>query len=362
MNKVKKGCILPFVQMEITPTGDVLPCCSAYNHNYSFGNIYKDSIDEIWHGSRAKTFRENIRNNDYSLCDLSLCMTRKDGILPSKETDLPLPKYVKLSHDSECNIACNMCRHSIRMHDRERLDSLNRLIEPVFLPALQNASVVYTSGAGDPFASRHMRKLIKMASSKYHNLKFDLQSNGQMCNKTMLSNLGIEERINSIQISVHAFTEQTYNIIIPPTHTTGKYCGGFNKLKKNLLYISELHQKKLIREFNTIFVIQECNIYEIYDFAAWMIGIGAKPMFWTVRNHANTPINAEWDKNHILNPEHKKYAALLNELEKTLKSFGDGVIIQPQLLEIMAKPEAASSIDAGKSFLKRLLSGLPGFN
>jgi len=37
--------------MVINPDGTVMPCCAVYDPKYNFGNILRDSLEEVWNNS-----------------------------------------------------------------------------------------------------------------------------------------------------------------------------------------------------------------------------------------------------------------------------------------------------------------------
>lgn len=51
------GCV-------ITTCGDVLPCCYDKSGKYALGNILSDSLQSIYHGSRADAFRQMVLHHD----------------------------------------------------------------------------------------------------------------------------------------------------------------------------------------------------------------------------------------------------------------------------------------------------------
>jgi radical SAM protein with 4Fe4S-binding SPASM domain len=52
------SCEQPFERAIIRGNGDVLPCCSPFAVKMPLGNIHKNSLEEIWHGKRAKELRK----------------------------------------------------------------------------------------------------------------------------------------------------------------------------------------------------------------------------------------------------------------------------------------------------------------
>jgi len=58
-----KECPMPYQRLFIRNDGDVLPCCSSYGYEIPVGNIYENSIHEIWNSSRMKKMRTNINGS-----------------------------------------------------------------------------------------------------------------------------------------------------------------------------------------------------------------------------------------------------------------------------------------------------------
>ena len=276
-------CLLPFQEIEITQNGDVYTCCPNWNNNYSIGNIYKNDFKDVWNSEKVIELRKRILKNDYSLCNKNVCplITNKNfgtrWEIHSKPKMKTFPKIIKFSYDQECNIVCKICRKEIIKNNKKDLDLLNSKIETFFLPLLKNAEVLYISGLGDPFGSRHSRLLIKKAQEKYPKLKFDIQTNGLLCNEKNLKNLNIApENIECIRISVHATTVDTYAKIVKNGE---KY---FPIIKQNLHYLGDL-RKTYGFDFFIHFVVTADNYKEIPLFIKFAEKINAEPRFWEFR-------------------------------------------------------------------------------
>ena len=154
------SCKFPFSFIEVFSNGDVYPCCPEYCYYYCLGNIFEQSLEEIWYGSKATALRKRLLSDDHTVCNAMQCFRETmDFLLP--EDDIvwdekpPLPIAVKLSHDKECNCSCITCRDMPIRSSQQELDELNRKIETHFLPLLRNAKVVSLSGAGDPLFSAY---------------------------------------------------------------------------------------------------------------------------------------------------------------------------------------------------------------
>jgi MoaA/NifB/PqqE/SkfB family radical SAM enzyme len=65
------GCLLPFSQLIIRPTGEVSLCCQDALGKYTLGNAAKMSLEEIWYGPGAGQVRREL--NEKGRSALSLC-------------------------------------------------------------------------------------------------------------------------------------------------------------------------------------------------------------------------------------------------------------------------------------------------
>jgi len=55
-------CPQPFFRAFIRNNGDVLPCCSAYAMKMVIGNIYEDTLYNIWNGEKMKEVRRRVND------------------------------------------------------------------------------------------------------------------------------------------------------------------------------------------------------------------------------------------------------------------------------------------------------------
>jgi radical SAM protein with 4Fe4S-binding SPASM domain len=67
ITKRRRACHNIFNSCVITWDGEVLPCCYDKNAHHSFGNIYCNSLAEIWKGDRRKTFIQKILTRQQSI-------------------------------------------------------------------------------------------------------------------------------------------------------------------------------------------------------------------------------------------------------------------------------------------------------
>ena len=58
------NCYDPYRRVSIQNNGNVFPCCSTYGNEIIIGNIYKNSIYEIWNNEKIKNIRKKIKDNE----------------------------------------------------------------------------------------------------------------------------------------------------------------------------------------------------------------------------------------------------------------------------------------------------------
>ncbi len=278
------SCIAPFFYIEVFGNGEVFTCCPAYI-KLSIGNIFNSDIEEIWNGETAQKIRRMMLRGDYSCCNVTLCDGRSNPAL--RELDfvdasaelkpvMPLPKIVKFCHDEECNIRCITCRRELKVNSKAQTYALNQNIEEYYLPLLRNAEKACMNGAGEVLASRHGRALIKAIAENYPHIKFDIHTNGVVCNQATLEALGIMDRLSVLEFSLHSTTRETYEQV----------CLGsdFEKVQANLRWAAELKQRGKVDDLLLLFVVHSRNYHEMATFAEMAAELDVKAYFWNCRN------------------------------------------------------------------------------
>jgi len=60
-----KVCKYPWQSLYVNHSGDVSVCCAAW---LPIGNLFRESIEDIWNNKNAQRMRKKIAGGDYSLC------------------------------------------------------------------------------------------------------------------------------------------------------------------------------------------------------------------------------------------------------------------------------------------------------
>jgi len=79
--QVKKYCFQASTDLIIDWKGNVLLCCNDYFSEYSFGNLKKESILDIWNKEEYKEIKKELRKGNFILEICKFCAGRNQGKL-----------------------------------------------------------------------------------------------------------------------------------------------------------------------------------------------------------------------------------------------------------------------------------------
>jgi len=321
-------CMAPFTEVEISEDGNVNCCCSTYTDGYFFGNIFRQSFDEIWNGPRAKKFRQSIIDGKYNYCNREICnFGRLD---PTKETpslNAPYPRFVTIAYDKTCNLMCTTCRDHLIREARYSKEELNENIEKYYLSICKNAEELVLNSIGECLISKHSRALIKKTAEKYPDIKFNIMTNGIACNKIVMENLGLLNKISTLQVSVHAATEETYNKI---TRT-----GNFKCVMKNLKWIAEQHKQGIFPIVLINFVVHSLNYKEMPAFVRLAQELDVLASFWELQSWAGeTEMLRQHEKYAVFEKQHPEHQEFLKVLKNPIFDDTDHCVLNSLFLEL----------------------------
>ena len=311
-------CDAPFSQVYIYPDGRVYLCPDCYlTPSAAIGNLNKNSFDEIWNSVTAQFIRREALRGIYHYCSTTYCLSDTNfhaKTIPDKNIKYTCiqkkyPKMVCIGADSECNAACIMCRKELSRMSDEELKESNSKIEKLYIPILKDAEFLTLSTTADPFGSRNTRLLLKTAANTYPKLKFNILTNGILCDEFNCKELGIENRLNKIMFSIHASNRNTYNDIVKN--------GNWDKVCKNIEWAEEQRDKNKINTLYLAFVVSSKNYYDIPDFIEFAKNHKIKALFWLCRDWGDNLSNSGeqlevWDMRH---PKFSEYCNIINNID-----------------------------------------------
>ncbi len=344
-NKHKLFCRLPFTEVSILPNGDVTPTCCPDWIEFPFGNILKQSWQEIWNGSAAQALRKSSLDGSLRHCSSGWCpsLQAADQGMPNshvyRHDELPerlgekvlldafekkstevavLPKVVNLIYDRSCNLRCPSCREDILKLSPEEQGILQRIHGIATSEIVRSAEILTMGGTGDPIASPTLRDfLINLRKEDFPNLKvIGLQTNAQLLTVKLWEQMKGVQQVEcvAIEVSIDAATSSTYNLVRPP--------GKWDVLMENLHFIKGLPNLSILI---ISFVVQENNYHEMEDFiqlgrflSRFGKKISVKVMFYQIRSWGQFTEEALRQK-QIQNPQHPLHSKFLPALANVEK-------------------------------------------
>lgn len=331
-------CAAPFQSLEIHEDGTYV-CCSNWCNFYKVGDIKKQTYEEIWNSEEIKEFRRKMLNGDSdSICNKEVCPFYHSMHISDYNVNQELanevimnasPQIVKFAYDSECNLNCNFCRDRIIRNDDKKNEEYDKLIKSKLLPVLNDTKRVLLNAAGEPFASKHTKKLIGEISKKYKNIKFDFFTNGTLCSERMLKSLKLTDKIYRIRLSLNAAKKETYDKVCPGN---GKL---FDVALNNIKYLSRLKEKNYF-EFFIQMVVTADNYKDIPEFIELCHRYNAFASLWQFYPVCCTYENAPIERLNVFDNKHPEYENLIEVLQhENLKK--DNVNLSPLMISLIKK-------------------------
>ena len=297
----ERTCPAPFAEMETRENGDIHFCCSAWQP-VPIGRI-GDGGDQ-WRSDRAEEIRRSVTDGDFAHCSRWHCPRIAERRLPRRDrtADVPAgPKRVILSHDRSCNLACPSCRTCIIMADRARSEQLDALYDATLRPLVSGAEVVKVTGSGDPFGSRHFRRVIAELAAERRGRRIQLQTNGVLADNQAWEELGLWNSVASVWVSIDATRPDTYAALRG---------GDFARLMDNLEFLGILRRAGELPSLRLDMVVQRDNFDEVGELVDLAARIGADGVYLLRLRNWGTFTAAEFRARDVCHPDHPEHGRL----------------------------------------------------
>jgi len=322
-----RPCKMPFERIEIYPGGIIYPCCPDFLKNrQSAGNIGTQDFEEIWNGKVFKDIRKKLKKCDFSFCRRELCgeYVPYEGKIPKDYKKGP--KEIKISYDKECNYKCITCRDEIIVNSPEMTEVYNNVYLPKVLKAVNNADILTLAGSGDPFYSKHSRHLIKEIMKVRPNIKIRINSNGYFLNEEMLTELGIQNNILGVIVSVDAASRETYKRILRTD--------AFDRVIKNLELMSEWKKQGKIEWIVINFVIHLINYKEMPEFVKLAQRLDAIAFFSTYRPWQSSELYKKYDEMAVFEQQNEHYEEFVEIMHNPIFQDKRHCVLEGKLIKI----------------------------
>lgn len=310
-----KYCSKPFTWFEVQIDGRVFLCCPTWLP-YPVGNIFDNTIAEVWNSERVVKIRESIYDGSFRYCNKPLCPEIQSNFLKRLDTvdeqdrwtldPTGFPKNINFSTDESCNLSCPSCRtdkilhgHGAEYDHRKALD--DRIWNEILARPRDIDINIHITGSGDPFGSKIFReRLLSLDATDRPNMKFYLRTNGVMMTPKIWNQLNrIESNIKNIHISFDAANKSTYDIT--------RRGGDWDTLIENVKYIDPIARRLGIQLFYD-FVVQDINAFEMLEFCELVNSIS--PNYYLI-HFTRVSDWGTWDRENFM-----KRAIWMNTHEK----------------------------------------------
>ncbi len=317
-------CLEPFKTLETTPSGLAYLCCPAWLP-VAVGNINATDAASMWLGPIATELRNSIIDGSYRYCSRQHCGHIANRMLVERDEEeavkiigaheagkldelIAHPRQLILSHDQSCNLTCPSCRTGYIIAKSEEQARLEAVMENTILPLLKHAQYVNVTGSGDPFGSKHFRRLLKrLDKDEYPQLKIDLHTNGQLFDERAWRELGLQDFVRYVQISIDAANANTYKIL--------RRGGDFGRLLKNLQFVRQLKLSGQIELLEFSMVVQARNFLEMPDFVRLGIEYCADQVSFHMIRNWGTFTQDEFNDEFIGSSSHPRHEEFLGVLK-----------------------------------------------
>ena len=340
-----RPCIIPFVYCEIyNNKGDINPCCPAYlKYNNlditieeaRFKNIYDNSeinildrnFDDVWNGELYTNLRQSVLNGDFSMCKRDLCPM----YVPCSVDEIPAdykkgPKDLKISYDYECNYNCITCRDTIKTNSPEEMSLYENVYLPKIIKIAKNADAVILLGSGEPLFSRHSRRLMQELIKIYPKIRFDLCTNGFFLDEKNLTELGIQNNIRGILVSVNAVKRETYKKILRTD--------AFDRVMKNLELMAEWKKQGKIDYIRINFILHLMNYKELPEFIKLAQKLDVTALVTTYRPWPGAELHKRYNEVAVFEQTNPHYIEFTKIMHDPVFKDKEHCLLEPRLLDI----------------------------
>ena len=335
-----KYCPKFYTWFEVDMHGRCWMCCPSWLP-YSIGNIFEDSIEEMWNGEKAQALRNQVFSGDWKYCQHEFCPEIASDNLPEIdhvvsnekkrwhdfEVDVlknkslvspQLPTSINFSNDESCNLKCPSCRVDKILFTEgplyERRKKINdRIVEFFLTEPTDRTFSIHVTGSGDPFASKIYREMLwNIDGQKFPNLKVNLQCNGVMFTPKMWDKIHkIHNNLRSCRISFDAGSKDTYENIT-------RIGGDWDLLLENCDFLNakQLEYPRFMIHYD--FVVQAENYKEMKTYAELIIDrydMATDVCFslvtdWGTWDQKTYEEKCIWKETH---PEHEEFLEVLKD-------------------------------------------------
>ena len=277
-------CTQPWNSITLRWGGRVQPCCG---NSTILGNIYNETIDEIWNGKSMQNVRNLIKDGKHtqagcsSYCPVLREVQKKQeqkiipkkweeglrtstafrenvdiykqDILDSKIVIDNKPIRMEIQTTEECNMKCIMCHQDHNNKESVPHDIINNNF-------LKYKSAIYSTRfqGGEVFLDNKFTNYLvnlKNVLPSFHQLK--VITNGALLSHNDLDLLTKDSNPVRFTISLDGLEKDVYRKVRKTPH--------FDKVKSNITYLAKIQNDKNVKLIKWNYVVMKSTFYNIID-------------------------------------------------------------------------------------------------
>lgn len=229
---VKKFCVIPFVQLELQPKGDVYVCCHSENPE-ELGNLKETSFVDIWNSEQLKAFQQKILDGkidelehcaDCLACEdkgmTSWRMVENENwgettkLMEEGNRELEFPKSLSLRFSNVCNFSCRTCKPATSTGWFEDAKILNpkgnyqkvisynegNSISKQVMPYLSHVKHIHMAG-GEPLLDEDHYVLLEEIANNYPHIEISYDTNLSVLGLGKYKVIDMWKKIDTVMMS-----------------------------------------------------------------------------------------------------------------------------------------------------------------
>jgi len=296
---------------------------------YTIGNIYQNSLQDIWLGETARTVRQSVTDSKFTYCSWNCSqlynLPKKSNVTPNVQQ---FPVELKIDLDKSCNLSCPSCReHVIIDKSSMRIQKQVEIYQEIKQWAVDNPTFLFDISpctSGEIFASHSGLKFLEsLVDFPHKNLRLNITTNGTLLNKNKNLVLALKNTIKNISVSIDAATPETYDVVRG---------GNWNELLQGLNLFKEFVKLPI----NFKFVIQQANFKEIVQFAEFAGNYNATIYFSSLLNWGHWTIDW-WSKNSVVKQTSPDLEIILDNIREINLRYPKKIFLSADITKLLQK-------------------------
>lgn len=324
-----KFCSTPYRAIQVDNDGDVQLCLCTLHMPHSIGNIFQNSLQEIWKNAQATEVRDSVFAGDFTYCNWACNALHNLSSTPAIEPSVPdFPQEISVDLDLSCNLKCPSCREEIIIEKSSyRIEQQIKLFREIYQWAVDHPAFpinLNPSSRGEIFASHSGLEFLQLLRNYPHNnLKLKFTTNGTLIRKNWELIQTLKNTITQWNVSIDAATKETYAQIRG---------GNWEELVAGLELIKELRPKG----FFINFCIQKNNYHEIEMAADFANQYGAVIQYQKLDNWGHWDAQW-WHDNNVFDRQKESFNQTLDSLQLVRAKYPKQATFSGQIMKHLNK-------------------------